>query len=55
MACGELQCARLLGKTTAQKIKKRRPTIELPETYQLEEATYTLKEEADNGIIYCRI
>lgn len=55
MACGELNFARLLGKTTVQKIKKRRTTIELPETYQLEEATYTLREEAKNGTIYCRI
>jgi len=53
MACGELNFARLLGKTTVQKVKKRRATIELPETYQLEEATYTLKEEANNGTIYC--
>lgn len=52
MACGELQFARLLGKVTAQDIKRRRPTIELPETYQLEEATYTLKKEADNGTMY---
>lgn len=51
MACGELQFARLLGKKTTQKIKKSRSTIELPEAYQLEEVTYTLKEEADNGII----
>ncbi|CAL1681643.1 unnamed protein product [Lasius platythorax] len=50
MACGELQFARLLGKVTAQDIKRRRPTIELPEMYQLEEATYTLKKEADNDI-----
>lgn len=55
MACGELHFARLLGKTTTQKFKKRRPTIELPEMYQLEEATYTLKEETDNGTMYCRI
>ncbi|XP_029155514.1 adenylate cyclase type 10-like [Nylanderia fulva] len=48
MACGELQFAKLLGKVTAQDIKRRRPTIELPETYQLEEVPYTLKEEADD-------
>ncbi|KAM0731371.1 Adenylate cyclase type 10 [Formica fusca] len=50
MACGELQFGKLLGKTTVQEIKKRRATIELPETYQLEEATYTLKEDADDDM-----
>lgn len=53
MACGELQFGKLLGKTTAQEMKKRRATIELPETYQLEEVTYTLKEDEEvEGTIY---
>ncbi|KAL6429124.1 hypothetical protein ACFW04_008123 [Cataglyphis niger] len=45
MACGELQFGKLLGKSGTQEMKRRRATIELPKTYQLEEVTYTLKEE----------
>ncbi|XP_050456444.1 adenylate cyclase type 10-like [Cataglyphis hispanica] len=51
MACGELQFEKLLGKSVAQEIKRRRATIELPKTYQLEKVTYTLKrEDADKDM-----
>lgn len=54
MACGELQFGKLLGKSGVQEMRRRRATIELPATYQLEEVTYTLKAEegADKGTIY---
>lgn len=52
MACGEIQFARLLGKTTAQEIRKTKLTVDIAEVHQLEEATYTLKEETEDGIIY---
>jgi len=51
MACGEIQFARLLGKTGAQETKRTK-LIDISEMHQLEEATYTLKEETENGIVY---
>jgi len=49
IACGEIQFARLLGKTAVQEIKRTK-LIDLNEVHQLEETTY-VKEEAKNGIL----
>lgn len=51
MACGEIPFTRLLGKTV-QEVRRTKLTIDVLEVHQLEEATYTLKEEMKNGIIY---
>lgn len=52
MACGEIQFARLLGKTDAQKTR-RRITLDITESlHRLEKATYTLKKETESGIVY---
>ncbi|XP_018049383.1 PREDICTED: adenylate cyclase type 10-like [Atta colombica] len=48
IACGEIQFARLLGKTAVQEIKKTK-LIDLNEVHQLEETTY-VKEEAKNDM-----
>ncbi|RLU22084.1 hypothetical protein DMN91_006464 [Ooceraea biroi] len=51
MTCGELHFTKLLGKTTQPEIgKRRRATIEFPNTHQLDEATYIFKEEGGNDI-----
>ncbi|KYN40080.1 Adenylate cyclase type 10, partial [Trachymyrmex septentrionalis] len=50
MACGEIQFSRLLGKTAGQEIKRTKLTIDINEIHQLEEKTYTVKEEAGNDI-----
>ncbi|XP_036143704.1 adenylate cyclase type 10 [Monomorium pharaonis] len=50
MACGEIQFTRLLGKTAVQEIKRTKLVVDIAETHQLEEATYTLKKEAENDI-----
>jgi len=47
MACGEIQFTRLLGKTVTQETR-RKLTVDIAEMHQLEEVTYTLKE---NGIV----
>lgn len=52
MACGEIQFARLLGKTAAQEVKRKKITVDVAEMHQLEEATYTFKEETENGIVH---
>jgi len=52
MACGEIQFTRLLGKTGAQEAKRTKLIVGISEMHQLEEATYTLKEEIENGIVY---
>lgn len=48
MACGEIQFTKLLGKTT-QEIRRAKLIIDMVKAHQLEEATYTLKEETKNG------
>lgn len=48
MACGEIQFTRLLGKTIAQETRGTKLTVDVAEMHQLEEATYTFKE---NGIV----
>ncbi|XP_011690793.1 PREDICTED: adenylate cyclase type 10-like [Wasmannia auropunctata] len=45
MACGEIQFVRLLGKKTAVLQERRRTKLTVAEMHQLEEVTYTLKEE----------
>ncbi|XP_039306665.1 adenylate cyclase type 10 isoform X1 [Solenopsis invicta] len=50
MACGEIQFIRLLGKSAAQDSRKTWLTIDTNEMYQQEEATYTSKEEIENGM-----
>ncbi|KYN26915.1 Adenylate cyclase type 10, partial [Trachymyrmex cornetzi] len=50
MACGEIQFARLLGKTAAQKIKRTKLIVDINEIHQLEETTYTVKEETENDM-----
>lgn len=53
MACGEIQFARLLGKTTMQEIKRtKRLTVDINKIHQLEEIIYTVKKEAENGILF---
>lgn len=49
MACGEIPFTRLLGKTV-QEVRRTKLTIDVLEVHQLEEATYTLKEEMKNDI-----
>jgi len=51
MTCGELNFVKLLDKTEPE-IKRRRPTMELSQVPQLEEAMYTIKNEEEEGIIY---
>ncbi|KAG5334640.1 ADCYA cyclase, partial [Acromyrmex charruanus] len=50
MACGEIQFARLLGKTAVQEIKRTKPIVDINETHQHEETAYTVKEEAKSDI-----
>ncbi|XP_071646995.1 adenylate cyclase type 10 [Temnothorax longispinosus] len=50
MACGEIQFTRLLGKTAAQETRRTKLTVDVAEMHQLEEATYTLKEETENDM-----
>ncbi|KYN02894.1 Adenylate cyclase type 10 [Cyphomyrmex costatus] len=50
MACGEIQFIKLLGKTAVQEIKRTKLTVDINEIHQLEEVTYTFKEETEKDV-----